>query len=432
MAMIKKKNEDRIVFIDLDNTIFNNLQIRHTAMKLALEGLNLNRNIKELLGNYELVVDLSDGMEAIGIPNFKHYWNSPQLYAVLTILFTDNEVHKKNLGINSVDQKKFLEEISQININMIQTKKDANNYFQKRIPLNICNKDPVIRKFLKILNEIIDDESFQNSYNIFENNLKFEPYDGVFDLFEELNEQDIKIYIVTEGLTEIQHKKIKGLGLGDFKKVLTTEDASNPFGIKKLRKASSIFINFPRESDNNFFKKRELLLLCLQILNQYSDKSNPHFYSRVIHAVVKNPENPSAALKQFSFIPKNIWQKKTRLRLAMIGDRYDKDLKPLILLLGRNSIMTVRLKKAKHWKKDPSHLIDKNLRPTLTTRNFEEIKRYILAQSNWKKLHYVPYPELINKSMIKISSDHLEYSKGLKLLIIKKIFNIIKTESLLN
>ena len=71
--MLKKAyNEIKVVFIDLDNTLFDNLKTRHDAIIPALNRLDLNGGINDLLLKYEQVVDLSEAFEFIGITNFKN------------------------------------------------------------------------------------------------------------------------------------------------------------------------------------------------------------------------------------------------------------------------------------------------------------------------------------------------------------------------
>jgi len=105
-------SESKIVFFDLDNTLFDNLKIRHDAIVPALKRLDLKRSIKELLEKYEQIVDLSDTLEFIGLTNFKHIWNRSELYAILAILFTDNESQRKAFGVTRSEQNLFLDKFN--------------------------------------------------------------------------------------------------------------------------------------------------------------------------------------------------------------------------------------------------------------------------------------------------------------------------------
>ena len=120
----KITSESKIVFFDLDNTLFDNLKIRHDAIVPALKRLDLNRGIEELLGKYEQIVDLSDTLEFIGLTNFKHIWNRSELYAILTILFTDNESQRNAFGVTRSEQNLFLDKLNEINESFLKIKRE--------------------------------------------------------------------------------------------------------------------------------------------------------------------------------------------------------------------------------------------------------------------------------------------------------------------
>ena len=430
----KVHNEIKVVFFDLDNTLFDNLKTRHDAIIPALNRLDLNAGIEDLLLNYEQVVDLSDTFEFLGLTNFKHFWNRSELYAILTILFTKNPVHLKEMGMTRSLQKSFLHKIQELNKFVINMKREYPfNEKQWNSLFDSYRKDTIFNKFLILLKEIEGEKIFKNACEDFEKKLEFKLCDGVLDLVETFVRQDIKVFVITEGYTHIQKEKIKKLKLDNFfvDKILTTEDASNPRGKKKLVNQIKIFNNKKRKGEINHFEKVKYdgLQYYLNILETFSDKSNPQFYSRVIHSIKKDLKNPEKAMRNLAHIPDDQWRNGKRIKLAMIGDRYDKDLRPLISLLGSENVITIRIKQAKHKNTFPSKEIDKKLKPSFTTSNFQDIENFLFNTAIWQRTNFIQKPNLINKCNFKINKDHFELARNSNMWLLKRLCNIIESES---
>ena len=150
-------NEIKVVFFDLDNTLFDNLKTRHDAIIPALGRLDLNGRIENLLLSYEQVVDLSEAFDFIGLPNFKHFWNRSELFAILTILFTKNPVHLKEIAVTRSLQNSFVNKIQELNKLVVNMKREYPfNENQWNSLFDFYKNDIILSKFLIRLKEIKD------------------------------------------------------------------------------------------------------------------------------------------------------------------------------------------------------------------------------------------------------------------------------------
>ena len=134
------------------------------------------------------------------------------------------------------------------------------------------------------------------------------------------------------------------------------------------------------------------------------------------------------AMKKFAFIPPHKWQNKQRMKLAIIGDRYDKDIMPLIRLLGPENVITIRIRQAKHKNTYPSETIEKRVRPTFTTSNFYNIKDFLLRNSVWEQIDFIGRPMILGDFIIDIKKDYLEFARHSKMSLLKKMATIFYEE----
>jgi hypothetical protein len=175
-------------------------------------------------------------------------------------------------------------------------------------------------------------------------------------------------------------------------------------------------------------EKTELNALksILKMLKEYEDKSNPLFFGRIIHAIVSDPKNPCKALKNFTIVSSDEWVKRNNIKIAMIGDRYDKDIRPLINLLGKRNVITIHYRKGKHGKSFLPHSIAPSQKPDLTENSFRKIQKFLLTDEVWQKTRMIKSPPKFINIPLKTISYFRQATISSKQGIIEKIGQFVK------
>ena len=65
------------------------------------------------------------------------------------------------------------------------------------------------------------------------------------------------------------------------------------------------------------------------------------------------------------------------LQFVMVGDRYDKDVAPLIDLLGKGRALTVRLRAGKYGREHPEDGLPEERRPDHTFTDFDSLATFL-------------------------------------------------------
>lgn len=73
--------------------------------------------------------------------------------------------------------------------------------------------------------------------------------EGAFDVLEQLKKKGFKLYIITNGFTEVQYKKLKNSGIRDFfEKVFVSEEIEAPKPSKEIFEHAIKSANAPKKS----------------------------------------------------------------------------------------------------------------------------------------------------------------------------------------
>lgn len=428
----------RIVFFDIDNTIIDNHSIRHKAMAPALECLELGKTKEELMPLYEKVVECGFIFELMELTNFIHIWNSHDLYAVIKILYSQNETDYKRLCMSKDDQAVFIKKIEELkkafsDAHLDRTSFDRDVYedFKKNVL-----KEPDVRRFLQMVKKIRNRPEIKKAFKIFRSSLRLVPAPGFIHLLHQLIKSGFNVYFVSEGIEKIQRQKLKKLRLLKlFKQRLITTDAAADtkawIQIKKMRLRCEKRLQSVNLSDlnrKNLTQKQKILRFTETLLEAYSAKSNPFFYARVIHAVKQNQKAPLHRLKSFAYIPLTWWYMKPPIQIAVIGDRYDKDILPLIQLSGKNRIISILYNQGKYKRTFPreNHISEtSDVPPDFIVEDFKAVKDILFDSSLWLSRELVPYSDIIpadtgdnNNPLLLKSFYSIRFSP------VKKIMNI--------
>lgn len=390
---------DKIVFLDLDNTLFDNQGMREKAASQALKCLDLDVPSAEKLDCYKSAYNVSDALMTIGVKDAKRLWHPPIFFAAMMILFSRDRKWLSTMNLTRKRQEQFIQKLQKIQKAIKGLLTEA--HFEKRDMLHRelveTRLSPEIHEFLRALNKVAIEERYNLTADEFKKVLLcvLRPQEEVREFLEAIENAGIHFYIVSEGDADHQKEKLKYVGLHEnFKdRVLTTESAGKPRGVKQIEERLKLIEQEGQRDTVSLDSNLEwhMLLYFTTLLERFRDKTESRFYARIVHAVLKNGNNPEKSLDDFAYVDFKSWRVRDSARLAMIGDRYEKDVLPLIKLWGRKNVITVRLKFGRYERCFPESRIKVDRRPTATFTHFGEIERYLLDEAAWKRVDPLPW-----------------------------------------
>jgi FMN phosphatase YigB (HAD superfamily) len=177
--------------------------------------------------------------------------------------------------------------------------------------------------------------------------------DGARDLISELMDLDVEIHVVSEGDSAIQMFKFYSLGLEELVQTCVVTDVT--CGVTPI--LNELFILYGESG-----AIPEEILQLYDELAPYTVKS-PAFFSKLLHALADSSDGGlQDRVRSTRFLTKDEWQSISAFRVVMIGDRYRKDLEPL-LRVSSSGIKAYRVLTGRYYREDPLHEILDQRRP---------------------------------------------------------------------
>ncbi|MEN3331118.1 MAG: hypothetical protein V7641_483 [Blastocatellia bacterium] len=249
-------------------------------------------------------------------------------------------------------------------------------------------------------------------------------YPGVRELLHNLRENQIEYYIATEGHLPTQWRKIRAIGLDQNdpedpekrpwvtpEQLLATSQAARPQrALRALNSLSEWYRgraaanreaitvlpdNDPNRSQLEIAAQASGLIsdglaiftrlfprLAKKISKDAAGEVQPEFYARVLYAI---HQAPKTARKHLMEIEGLRWENKPNIHLAMIGDKYDSDVDPVIRLaetLG-TKIMSIWVRQGSHGAKEPKREPGWQAKWSECDTIAEAGKKYLLSDQSW-------------------------------------------------
>jgi FMN phosphatase YigB (HAD superfamily) len=158
-------------------------------------------------------------------------------------------------------------------------------------------------------------------------------------------------------------------------------DEANVFERKNFL-SKSIKLN----SDLRLYSLRQLTIgFIVKLLQRLSTKGGISFYAAVIRAILDDPNTPLKPLRNFEALIDHELPT-SAMKFAMIGDRQKNDIEPLILLLKRNRVLTLRSLAGGYYKTEPCNdeRIGNNY-PDYLIHTLAQAKALLLCDDIWSK-----------------------------------------------
>jgi|GEM_PF-5913157 len=380
--------EKRIVFIDLDLTLFDYTLARKNAAKIALQELALDVSLNRAIEVYTRIVKYWRSFDLLGLPDLRRSWNNEMAY-FLTIFFTS----KENASL-SADLFSLLG-----NLESFENIEDAEGLILENN--NLCEL------FFNDLEKIRSTNSIQSdvhrAVDKFEKaTTKLEPFKNARDLLITLKKQkNFYVFIVSEGDVDIQWGKIVKLGLQDIiepTNFIVTDGLANPTLLLTIIDRIENKINkqlWKNPANGKLILKLNTLQFFRGQFAQFVNKKDGFFFAQALHLAVQVINN-DFNMNDFSNVSDEIWKKFPPIKLATLGDRYSNDILPLLQLFDPKQLLSIHMKFGK-YKRDKLRVDDPI--PDFTVTSLSSARNILLKDSSWACKYPINRPNQFPKTI---------------------------------
>jgi len=343
----RASSRSTVVLFDLDATLFDYVDLRLRATSAALEGIvsspeAVSRELLDLLRP-----PLTDVLAVLGeFPDLRREWDSNEVLALGCLL---NEPSSRQ-GLLDLANATTKLDTSEEDVSL-RSRVERYQYASQLRGL------PMGTRFLRALALVRDrwGQSFPKHVQVFRQYVTDNAIlaDGARALISKLMDLNVEIRVVSEGDSAIQMFKFYSLGLEELVHTCVVTDVTcgvTPI-LNELFTLYKDSKSIPEEVERLYDQ-----------LSPYTVKS-PAFFSKLLHALA----DPSGGgleqrVQSAKFLTKTEWQSSSAFRVVMIGDRYRKDLEPLLRVCSSGA-KAYRLLTGRYYREDPLHEILDERRP---------------------------------------------------------------------
>lgn len=425
-----------------------------------------DEEIGELVELYDTEIYASGIIfEMLGYPNFRRLWNTPTSYAVLLALIPapggpaepgcgdkarvlarirqarqEIEEIDAEIGPEGLDEEEKRRRIAEV----VRTLEGEPDIVQLKAFLDQVAVDPLIG------------EPIQAAVAAFDA-APIDPFADARDFLLALTEvAGCEICGVTGGPAREEWERLKRFGLGDLippERLLSTHMAARPRA--DLEVLDQALLDLEREVEGLRSKKARLeedislyedllaeqvghdvvqnrrdalvervreyeaeldalqarrapMVYVRDLFERFFYKRGRPFYARCVHAVHQGQANPRDVLNSFSPAGKIDWELGAPMKLAVVGDRYDDDLLPLIQMYGHD-VCSVRILSGRHREKHPREEMDALglPHPTHQKETLTQARNELIRPSLWEELVPLSQPLIFEETVDETRLDNL-------------------------
>jgi len=135
------------------------------------------------------------------------------------------------------------------------------------------------------------------------------------------------------------------------------------------------------------------------VLDRMAYKGGRSFYAAAIRAVLRNPHAALDKLKSFTELVEG-GDPKATLKFAMVGDRPDNDINPVVELLGSKFVLTFRFESAAHYEKSPGANP-----PMFAIQTLAQSKALLLSKKTWNMVDCAGDPDVFGWKILTEDRD---------------------------
>lgn len=388
--------EERVIFIDLDLTLFDYEAAREEGAEVALRELPLAVPMSDLVRIYKRIVNHWAAFDLLGFPNMRHIWNEEIIYYLTYLLASEFFVDR------SLELFELLAEIEMIENQSSQTQV-------------LFERSKIGRDFMEALRLVQTDVQLQQdvrrAYIQFEKATEqLEPFKETREVLTTLSKiEGYHVYVVTEGDSRIQWEKIEKLGLQDLVSstslIVADEYTNLHFLLNSLYRANNqlrLQLSGNR-SEERLKLERETIKFCQRFLRYFRRKKDGHFYRHALHIAVKNMYGQRNEM-EFDNVAATVWDNLRPIKVATVGDRLTNDILPLLQLLGSDKLLSVHMLFGKYM---DEKIPEGSPSPDFTITRLIKARNILLQDRFWSVKSPIGRPRHLG---IELSEDDMIYT----------------------
>ena len=370
------------VAFDVDNTLLDpDMRAYRETVTRFLETADIGLPQVNAYDAFEEARGTGHALERLGLRSPIHDRGNADGLAVFWLAFCTNAKQRQELGIDEARQVGFREALSDLARLDKQARKGA---FDSRLVAehrcrSLCTTDERLQRLAADATRLAGHSLIMEASRRFKSIEDAQPVANKLALMKTLASRGLHPIIITEGRTAIQEKKVQRIGLGKswHSRVLITEETGRVAGVRELDQVISALMD-AESADIQRPPTADLASLwqyrCL--IEEWAGKT-PSFFARCLHAIQQSPDAPRTAIQPPAYFSKKDWQP---LNFVMIGDRYDKDVEPLIDLLGPGVGMKIRLRMGKYGHLHPEDSLVRDRRPDRTFTDWDSLAHFLTEE----------------------------------------------------
>jgi len=372
LSHLPRPNEERVVFLDLDLTLFDYSSAREEGAKKALKELPLEISISEAIEIYKSIIDRWAALELLGFPNLRRIWNDKIVYYLIYLLASKNFLYRSKEIFELLTEIERKDNDSSLARALIEKSDTGQDFFEA---LELAKADVQLQ------------QSIRRAYLHFEKATEqLRPFNETRDILSTLSKiEGYHIFVVTEGDSKIQWEKIEKLGLQDLvspTSLIVTDELSNqPFlcnSIAQTENHTKLLLNKTGSIERVRLEK-ENIRFCQNLYKYFHLKKDGHFYRHALHIAARNILGQRNE-KVFDNVSATMWDQMRPIKVATVGDRYINDIFPLMQLLGPNNLLSIHLLYGKYIdEKVPND----SPNPDFTATRLIKARNILLQDKSW-------------------------------------------------
>ena len=374
--------ERTFVAFDVDNTLLDPEMraYRETVIRF-LDATDIGLPPGEAYDAFEEARATGHALERLGLRNPIHDRGNAKGLAAFWLMYCANTKQRKELGIDETVQIGIREALTDLDRLDKQTRKGAfdSRLVAERHCRSLCGIDKPLQRLATEATRLAGHSLIMEASRRFKSIEDAQPVANRLALMKTLAARGLNPIFITEGRTAIQEEKVQRIGLGESwrSRVLITEETGRVPGIRELDQVITTMID-AESADTQRPPPVELASLwqyrCL--IEEWAGKTQS-FFARCLHVIQQSPDAPRTAIQPPVYVLKKDWQP---LKFVMIGDRYDKDVEPLIDLLGPGVGMKIRLRMGKYGHRYSEDSLDRDRLPDRTFTEWDSLAHFLTEE----------------------------------------------------
>ncbi len=362
------------IAFDLDNTLLDPSGERYESVTsdfLARGDLGLD--VESLRVAYDRVRRWGPILARLGLANSLHDRGHVDGLAAMALLFATNDVFLSSNGDAVARRDAYTSTLDELDEVAKATRRGSpqNRLEAERTLRSALSSDVAIELRAAILNAS-ESRALREWSRIYDAIEDAHPVDDVCQMLQSLTDRGASCLVITQGQTKFQRQKIERLGIAELLSgcTLITQSARRIPGHGTLDTRIDELLAGDETSGElgNLWTYR-----CL--LDVWGSKS-PSFYARCVHALQGCEGHVEKRLADLVVVPRKDWARNPP-RLVMIGDRYEKDIRPLIDLVGGGAATTVHLTAGKYNEGFSANDLPEDVRPTRSFDSMPAVRGFL-------------------------------------------------------